>query len=463
MVTAASRAGGTELAPPPSTSGPDRLVHLVSLGCPKNRVDSEVMLGGLLEAGWRPTDDAGAAHLIVVNTCGFLQEALAESVDTVLELAVHKDEGACERLVMTGCAVERHADELARELPEVDHLLGVASFHRLASLLDDGGPRLDAPAGGAFLYDHRTPRARSQPAHSAYVKVAEGCDNRCTFCTIPTLRGPQRSRPLADVVAEVETLATHGVREVNLVAQDLTAYGYDLGRSERLHRLLRALGGVKELRWIRLLYAYPRRFPELLLRAVAEEDKVCRYVDLPLQHIADRVLRRMKRGHRAERARRLLDRIRERVPGVALRTAFIVGFPGERDEDFEELVRFVEAQRFDHVGVFRYSPEPGTPAADLSEPVPTRVARQRYRRLMAVQRRISRRRLAALVGTEVEVLMEGRSPETDLLLQGRTEHQAPEVDGVVLVNDGVASAGDLVRVRIEEAHDYDLVGGIVPD
>ena len=438
-----------------------RLVHLVSLGCPKNRVDSEVMLGGLLQAGWRTTDEPREAHLIVVNTCGFLQEALAESIDTVLELAAFKEEGVCERLVMTGCAVERHARALAQELPEVDLLLGVASFHRLARLLEEGGPRIDAPPGGAFLYDHRTPRVRSSPAHTAWVKIAEGCDNRCTFCAIPALRGPQRSRTIADVVAEVEALAADGVREVNLIAQDLTAYGRDLGRAPRLDGLLRGLARVADLRWIRLLYAYPRSFPERLVRALAEEDKVCRYVDLPLQHVSDRVLRRMKRGHRADSARRLLDRLRERVPGLSLRTAFIVGFPGEGEEDFEALLRFVREQRFDHVGVFRFSPEPGTPAAGLPEQVPARVRRDRYRRLMAAQRRISRALLAAQVGSEPEVLVEGRSPETDLLLQGRTERQAPEVDGVVLINDGMASAGDLVRVRIEEAHDYDLVGGIV--
>ena len=442
------------------TAGPGSF-HLVSLGCPKNRVDSEVMLGHLLGDGWSPAADPAEADVIVVNTCGFLQEALAESVDTVLELAEHKETGRCGCLVVTGCAVERHAADLAQELPEVDHFLGVASFPRLARLLREGGPRVDAPGGGPFLYGATTPRVRSLPGASAYVKVAEGCDRSCTFCTIPALRGPQRSRPADDVVAEVEALAVDGVREVNLVAQDLTAWGRDLGRGPRLSHLLRALGRVSGLRWLRLLYAYPHGLTDGLLRAMAEVEVVCPYLDLPLQHASDRVLRRMRRGHRIDRARRLLDRLREAVPGVALRTAFIVGFPGETDRDFEALVRFVEEQRFDHVGVFRYSAEPGTPAAELPDPVPARARRARWRRLMAVQREISRAKLARYVGREVQVLVEGVSAETDLLLQGRTARQAPEVDGVVLINDGTAAAGELATVRVEAAHDYDLVGGIV--
>ena len=435
--------------------------HLVSLGCPKNRVDSEVMLGHLLGDGWTPAADPTEADLVVVNTCGFLQEALAESVDTVLELAELKEDGRCSRLVVTGCAVERHSAELARELPEVDHFLGVASFHRLGELLREGGPRVDAPATGPFLYDHTTPRQRSVPGATAYVKVAEGCDRSCTFCTIPALRGPQQSRQLPDVVAEVEALVADGVREVVLVAQDLTAWGRDLGRGPRLSRLLRALGRVRDLRWIRAMYAYPHGLTDGLLRALAEVDAVCPYLDLPLQHASDRILRRMRRGHRIDRARRLLDGLREAVPDIALRTAFIVGFPGETEADFEALRTFAEEQRFDHVGVFRYSPEPGTPAAELPDPVPARVRRERWRHLMEVQRRISGEKLARWVGRDVEVLVEGLSDETDLLLQGRTARQAPDVDGVVLINDGTAAAGDLVTVRVEAAHDYDLVGGIV--
>jgi len=399
----------------------------------------------------------------VVNTCGFLQEALEESVDTILEMAAWKEDGNCERLVVTGCAVVRHADDLAREIPEVDHFLGVATFTKLPELLRSGDPsrRLDVGPTEAFLYDHMTPRVTTGAVHTAYVKVSEGCDNKCTFCIIPQLRGPQRSRPVSDIVAEVTKLAEQGVREVNLVAQDLTAYGYDRGRDERLHTLLRGLGGVPDLRWVRLFYAYPRQFPAALIDAMAEEDKVCRYLDMPLQHISDPVLKRMRRGHRGDKARRLLDRLRDRIPGITLRTTLIVGFPGETDADFEELLAFVDEQRFDRIGVFRYSAEPGTPAHDLPDQVPARMRNERYRRLMEAQQVISKDQNQAMVGTEVEVMVEGRSIETDLLLQGRTEGQGPKVDGVVLINDGQARAGDFVRVRVEEAHDYDLVGPIV--
>ncbi len=441
-------------------------VHLVSLGCPKNRVDSEVMLGHMLADGWAVTDEPSDAEVIVVNTCGFLQAALEESVDTILEMAAYKDEGRCERLVVTGCAAVRHADEMAKEIPEVDHFLGVATFSKLPQVLrDDTGPgrRLDVGPTAAFLYDHMTPRVNSTPGRSAYVKISEGCDNRCTFCIIPQLRGPQRSRPVADVVAEARSLAETGVREINLIAQDLTAYGYDQGGrgGPRLHTLVRGLAAVSDLRWIRLLYAYPRKFPDALIDAIAEEERVCNYLDMPLQHISDPVLRRMRRGHRADKARALLARLRERVPDIAIRTTFIVGFPGETDEDFEALLEFVRDQRFERVGVFRFSVEPGTPAAELPRQVPTRIRAERWKALMEAQAIISRERNDELVGRHVEVLVEGRSAQTDLLLQGRMATQAPDIDGVVYINEGEASPGDFVTVRIEESHDYDLVGPIV--
>ncbi len=446
-------------------------VHLVSLGCPKNRVDSEVMLGHMLRDGWQVADEPEDAEVIVINTCGFLQAALEESIDTILEMAAYKDEGRCERLVVTGCAAVRHADEMAKEIPEVDHFLGVANFTKLPQLLRAGtgeGRRLDVGPTAAFLYDHMTPRVNSTPGRSAYVKISEGCDNQCTFCIIPQLRGPQRSRPVADVVAEARQLASAGVREINLIAQDLTAYGYDQtgeGGTKRggprLHTLVRGLAGVTDLKWIRLLYAYPRKFPDALIDAIAEEERVCKYLDMPLQHISDRVLRRMRRGHRAEKARTLLDRLREQVPGLVMRTTFIVGFPGETDADFEELLEFAKEQRFERVGVFRFSAEPGTPAAELPHQVPGRIRAERWKALMETQAEISRERNEALVGQEVEVLVEGRSAETDLLLQGRMSTQAPDIDGVVYINDGTAAKGDFVKVFIEEAHDYDLVGPIV--
>ena len=438
----------------------------MSLGCPKNRVDSEVMLGHMLADGWAVTDEPDDAQVIVVNTCGFLQAALEESVDTILEMAAYKDEGRCERLVVTGCAAVRHADEMAKEIPEVDHFLGVATFSKLPQVLrDDTGPgrRLDIGPTAAFLYDHMSPRVNSTPGRSAYVKISEGCDNRCTFCIIPQLRGPQRSRPVADVVAEARSLAETGVREINLIAQDLTAYGYDQGGrgGPRLHTLVRGLAAVPDLRWIRLLYAYPRKFPDALIDAIAEEERVCNYLDMPLQHIADPVLRRMRRGHRADKARALLDRLRGRIPDIAIRTTFIVGFPGETDEDFEALLEFVREERFERVGVFRFSVEPSTPAAELPRQVPTRIRAERWKALMEAQAIISRERNDAMVGRHVEVLVEGRSPQTDLLLQGRMATQAPDIDGVVYINEGEASPGDFVTVRIEESHDYDLVGPIV--
>lgn len=446
-------------------------VHLVSLGCPKNRVDSEVMLGGLLQDGWSVTHEPEDADCIVINTCGFLQAALEESIDTILEMAAYKDEGRCKRLVVTGCAAVRHADEMAKEIPEVDHFLGVATFTKLPQLLREGegqGRRLDVGPTAAFLYDHMTPRVNSTPGRSAYVKISEGCDNKCTFCIIPQLRGPQRSRPIDDVVAEARGLAADGVREINLIAQDLTAYGYDQTSEfgtrrggPRLHNLVRGLAGVTDLKWIRLLYAYPRKFPDALIDAIADEERVCNYLDMPLQHISDRVLRRMRRGHRADKARTLLSRLRDRIPDIAMRTTFIVGFPGENDEDFEELLEFVREQRFERVGVFRFSVEPGTPAAELPNQVPGRIKAERWKALMELQAEISRERNESMIGQEVEVLVEGRSAETDLLLQGRMATQAPEIDGVVYINDGMASKGDFVKVLIEEAHDYDLVGPIV--
>ncbi len=439
-------------------------VHLVSLGCPKNLVDSEVTLGGLVAEGFRPVDDPAEADVIVVNTCSFISAATEESIDTVLALAREKTEGRCRTLIVAGCMAQRYGTELERELPEVDYFVGTGEFHRIARMLKERPVRKVQVGPPRYLPDEQSPRVRSNSSFSAYLKVSEGCSQRCTFCVIPGLRGPLRSRRIASLVAEAEALARGGVVELNVVSQDTNAYGMDLEPREGrppLARLLRELGGIERLRWIRLLYMYPRRFPATLMDVIAREPRVVKYLDLPLQHIDGGVLRRMGRGVGEDRSRRLVAQLRERIPGLVLRTTFMVGFPGETERAFQKLLDFVEESRFEYLGVFAFSPEEGTPAAQLSGQVPEEEKQARVRALMEVQQRISRTYHAGLVGTVQDVLVEGYAEETDLLLQGRLATQAPEVDGRVLINAGNAAAGSIVPVRIDQALDYDLVGHIV--
>ncbi|HEY8211966.1 MAG TPA: 30S ribosomal protein S12 methylthiotransferase RimO [Myxococcaceae bacterium] len=435
-------------------------LYMMTLGCPKNRVDSEVMLGTLLGRGYQLVPEAERAEVIVVNTCAFIGPAKQESVDTILEMAELKKTGTCKTLVVTGCLSQRYPGELASEMPEVDHFLGTSAYARIGDLLAaEASPRQVIPDPD-YIHDAATPRVSSLPSYTAYVKIAEGCDNACAFCIIPTLRGAQRSRPVADIVAEAQRLAELGAVELNLVAQDLTAYGHDLPGKPKLYELLKALCQV-DVRWIRLHYAYPRVFPDELIDVMASEKKIARYLDMPVQHVSDKLLLSMRRGRDSTFLKELLAKLRARVPGLTMRTSLIAGLPGETEEDFQMLCKFVQEQRFERLGVFQYSDEEGTAAYDFADKVPAPVIERRWRELMAIQKRINREQHVAFVGRKLEVLVEGPSPETEHLLVGRHEGQAPEIDGQVYINDGMAYPGELVTVEVTESHDYDLVGRVV--
>lgn len=446
-------------------------VHFVTLGCPKNRVDSEIMLGHLQDAAMSFTDRPADADIIVVNTCGFIEDAKRESIDVILEMARMKSEGRAKRLIVTGCLVQRYSKELSDEIPEIDALLGTGEYQNVAEVAARGAEslRTDDPKlakkiirveNPTFIHAASTPRVNTFLPHSAFIKVSEGCDQKCTFCIIPALRGLQRSRTIEDIVHEAQHLAERGVVEANLIAQDLTGYGSDLTPKTSLAELVRALGKVDGLPWIRLHYAYPRPFSKALLAALAEEPKVVPYIDMPLQHISDPVLKRMARGRPRRFIEKLLEDIRTAVPHVTLRTSFIVGFPGETDQQFEELYNFVDEQSFDHVGVFKYSREEGTPSHDLDGQIPAEVIDERHHALMKLLKKKSKKRLKKLVGKRLEVLVDGVHEETELLLKGRHKGQAPEVDGSVYINDGEAHAGDLVEIEVTETFEYDLVGHI---
>lgn len=450
------------------TGAPERVrrVHLVSLGCPKNRVDSEVMVGKLQQGPFELVDDPASAEVIVVNTCSFIQPATEESVETVLEMAGYKRTGNCQKLIVTGCMVQRFGTSLEGELPEVDHFLGTGEYHRIDEVLkarDGEAPRsfVDTPM---YLPDEVAPRVNSWLPHSAYLKISEGCDHRCSFCIIPTLRGKMRSRTIPSLVAEARRLAEQGVVEINLVSQDSTAYGRDLNDGSDLGRLVRALARVDGLRWIRLHYAYPIGIPESLLRAIAEEEKAVPYLDMPLQHASGNMLRAMRRGVTRDGQERILERVRRHVPDIAIRTTFIVGFPGETDADFQVLRDFVEAQRFDRVGVFTYFREEGTPAAELPDQVDDRVKLARQKELMQLQARLSKRKLGALVGTVQRVLVDGPSRESALVMTGRLATQAPDVDGLVYLSEGDEGlrAGTFRDVRVTRATAHDMVADVLP-
>lgn len=444
------------------TAGSPPTVGMVSLGCPKNLVDSEVMLGHLRRGGYAIAADAREADVIVVNTCAFIDRAKRESVDAVLEMAREKESGRARRLVVTGCLAQRYDAELRREIPEIDATLGTGQVDEILAAVGGAATTTDAALGApSWVYDHTSPRVLSTPPYLAYVKISEGCDYTCSFCIIPTLRGRHRSRGVEDVVAEVRSLAARGVKEVVLVAQDSTRYGLDLGIRDGLALLLRRLGELNGLRWIRVMYAYPATMTDPILEAIAEVPQVAKYIDIPLQHASDAVLRRMKRPTGKGNLLGLVERMRQKVPGVALRTSFIVGFPGETEKDFETLVGFVAKAQFDSVGVFTYSDEEGTASHALDDRVQARTKEGRRRRLMAIQKRIAARKNRARVGERVEVLVEGPHPDSDWLLQGRLSTQAPEIDGSVIINDGTAIAGDFVRCEVTESHPYDLVARIV--
>ncbi|MEJ7603485.1 MAG: 30S ribosomal protein S12 methylthiotransferase RimO [Kofleriaceae bacterium] len=468
MATRRSSAAAT-----PETAG--QRIYFVSLGCPKNQVDTELMLGQVAAAGHSLVDAPEGADVIVVNTCAFIDAAKEESVDTILEMAAHKKASGARKLVVTGCLAQRYADELANDIPEIDHILGSADFQSLATALTPA-PLVQLPSGRSktrkalpviqvsetptYIYDHDAPRVRIGARHSAYVKIAEGCDRPCSFCIIPKLRGPQRSRSVEDIVAEARALAAEGVLEINLIAQDLTRYGWDTGSSpearQTLAQLLRGLGRVDDLEWIRLHYTFPSAFDDELIDVIASEPRVVKYIDVPLQHISDPMLKRMRRGHSSKVTRELVKKLRARIDDVVLRTTFIVGHPGETPDEFEELCAFVEESQFDRAGAFTYSIEPGTTSAMLPNRVDADVMAERQQRLMEIQRKISRARHEAMVGKELSVLVEGVSSESEYLLEGRWYGQAPGIDGVTYLSDGQVPPGSLVRARVTQASDYDL-------
>ncbi len=440
-------------------------VYFVSLGCPKNRVDTEVMLGLTGQAGFQIARAPEDAEVIVVNTCGFIGEAKEESVDTILEMAQHKTEGRCKKLVVTGCLSQRYGGDLARDLPEVDQFLGSGDVDKIVGAIRGELPRDGVTLDPAYLYSDVTPRLQSLPGYTAYVKIAEGCDRPCSFCIIPKRRGGQRSRDPASVEREVRDLVERGAVEINLVAQDLTTYGKDLDGDVDLAKLVRRLARVGGLRWLRLHYAYPTATTDALLDAIADEPRVAKYIDMPLQHIDDGILKKMRRGHVGKTSRALVEKIRARIPGVTLRTTFIVGHPGETDEAFKALCDFVEEAEFDRVGVFTYSVEEGTHSATLPDRVPPKIMEKRRRELMRLQRKISRKKMKAMVGTELEVLVEGPSEESEYLLVGRHAGQAPEIDGGVFLALGedvkAPRRGDLVRAQVTGFADYDLSATIL--
>ncbi len=446
-------------------------VGFISLGCPKNLVDSEVMMGQLKLKGYEVTSDASEADTIVVNTCGFIDAAKRESVDAILEAARMKTEGNVSRLIVAGCLVERYRDELRAEIPEVDAFIGTSQINDITTVADARVNTRQLPIlplgnqTATYLYDESTPRVLATPGYTAYVKIAEGCDRPCGFCFIPQMRGHFRSRRFGSVVSEAQNLAAAGVKELVLVAQDSSRYGEDLGQDDGLAHLLRELSHVEGVEWVRVMYTYPTHISDGFLDVLATEPKAVKYLDMPLQHASRNVLKLMKRGGDRASLERLVARVRKRVPGIAVRTTFITGYPGETEEDFEELLAFIRNVEFDRVGVFTYSDEEGTPAFDLPGKVDPKVAARRRTRLMKEQSRISLKKNRARVGSTVRVLFEGPSKETDLLWQGRTETQAPDIDGCVLINDAPEGLkpepGDFVNVRITEAQQYDLVGEIV--
>jgi ribosomal protein S12 methylthiotransferase len=451
-------------------------IGFVSLGCPKNLVDSEVMMGLTQEGGHTLTLNPADADVLVVNTCAFIDSAKEESINTILELAEFKKHGSCQRLVVTGCLAERYRDELKTLIPEIDAVLGTGEVpeivgaiegarknRRIPLTLIQGQPLIPDPNSldlPTYLYDAESPRILATPGHFAYIKVAEGCDYKCSFCIIPKLRGHYRSRPVEAIVREARSLAARGVRELILISQDTTFYGRDLGEGAALPNLLRELNKVEGIDWIRLLYLYPTTITDDILDAMAACEKVVKYIDLPLQHAADDVLRRMKRPGTGRTYHTLLARIRERVPGVSLRTTFIVGFPGETDVEFDELRAFVRAVGFDHVGVFTYSHEEGTTAHDLVDDVPAGTKKKRRNALMAEQKRIVARAQKRRVGAQVQVMVDGPSAEHELVWRGRLAGQAPEIDPVVYFTDAgpeTLRPGALLQVEIVGSREYDLV------
>jgi ribosomal protein S12 methylthiotransferase len=480
---------------PDSTSTRPVKVGFVSLGCPKNLVDSEVMMGMLTQAGAKLTNNTEDADVLVVNTCSFIDSAQQESVDTILEMARHKTEGGARKLIVAGCLVERYRDQIKKDIPEVDALVGTGELENILAAAGIVQPsRSNSPfnilqsraEGNArevqgrfsretwdgaiadlpnYIYDENTPRVLATPGYTAYIKIAEGCDHPCTFCIIPQLRGKFRSRRFESVIAEAERLVRSGVREITLIGQDTTCYGEDFGLKDGLALLLEKLATIEDLHWVRFLYAYPNKITGKLLDTIARHEKICSYVDVPLQHASATALKRMKRGGGADVFLRSIEKMRRTIPHVTLRTSFIVGFPGETEAEFGEMCEFVREAQFDWMGAFGYSDQEGAAAFAIGDKLGHREIERRRKHLMKIQQGISKRKKKALVGREFELLLEGPSEESELLLEGRTPMHAPEIDGKVFVNDvpeGITpEAGSFYRCQVTEAHDYDLVTRIL--
>src|SRR5947207_2053245 len=446
-------------------------VGFISLGCPKNLVDSEVMMGQLKQNGFEITADAEDADTVVVNTCGFIDSAKKESIDAILDAARLKTDGKAKRLIVAGCLVERYRDELKAEMPEVDAFIGTSQINEILNVCDPKTNTRSLPViplgnqSATYLYDESTPRILATPSHYAFIKIAEGCDRPCAFCFIPQMRGHFRSRRFGSIVAEAQQLAEEGVKELILVAQDSSRYGEDLGKQDALAQLLRELAHTDGIEWVRVMYTYPTHISDVFLDVLAEEPKAGKYLYIPFLHSLQVSFNPMKRGGNRASLERLIERVRKRVPGIGVRTTFITGFPGETEDDFNELLAFVKNVEFDRVGVFTYSDEEGTPAFNLPNKVNPKIAKRRRDQLMNEQARISRRKNRARVGETVRVLFEGESNESELLWQGRMETQAPDIDGCVLINDApedlIPRPGELVNVLITKAQAYDLVGRIV--
>jgi ribosomal protein S12 methylthiotransferase len=436
-------------------------VFLISLGCPKNRVDSEVILGLLADDGLVPTPSLDEADVVIINTCAFIQEAVQESIEAILEAAQAKEKRTDTKLIVTGCLPQRYGEELAREIPQVDLWIGTGEFPRIPRLLK-GGESTALIKKPRYLYDHRTPRMITNTPHSVYVKIAEGCSHACAFCLIPRLRGPYRSRGMYSVIQEVEQLVAGGAAEIILVAQDTTAYGADLVKKNGLYRLLKELIKISGLQWIRVLYAYPRPDNLLpsLLEMIAGEEKICPYLDIPIQHINAKILQRMGRRASERETRALINHIKKDYPEIRLRTTLMVGFPGEGEREFKELLTFVREAEFTHLGVFTYSPEEGTKAARLKHRIPSKIAAERAAQIMELQQGISWKKNKELIGSTLPVLIDGIGSGAEKGLQGRTAFQAPEIDGVVHIKKGKAASGKIVLVKITQARPYDLMGEI---
>ena len=434
-------------------------VGVISLGCAKNLVDTEVMLGILRDNGITITPNPAEADILIINTCAFIASAKEESITTILNFAEYKTEGNCRALIVAGCLGQRYRQELLDEMPEIDAIVGTGAWHRIMEAVEEtlSGRRVILIGENEVIYSSKTPRLITTPDYTAYVKIAEGCNHRCAFCAIPLIRGKQISRPIDDIRAEVERLAENGVKEINLIAQDTTNYGRDIYGEVKLCDLLRELVKVEKIHWIRLLYSYPQHFTDELIDLIASEPKICKYVDLPLQHADDAVLKRMHRPDTRESIETLLKKLREKIPGVAIRSTFMVGFPGETDEEFQTLKKFIETQRLDKVGVFVYSPEEGTAAYAMDGQVDEGTAQERYHELMSIQSLISQEINESLEGKEFEVLVEGRDMEVSEVVAGRSYREAPEVDGQIYIeNDYRSNAGDIIRVKVLAGFVYDL-------